>query len=421
LPALLTDPLPNAAAPQSTKVALLSTEVALQSTEVALQSTEVALQSTEVALQSTDALLQQAITAHSAGNLTRAEELYRAILAREANHAHCLHNLGILEVQRRRPEAALSSLKAASKLRPELPRYRLTYLDALLRAGHAAEAGQALADARQWGMDEELLAGIDGRLLSLAGAVAQQVWAPDLAGDHYHQVLARLHGTLRPATYLEIGVETGATLALAQCPSLGIDPKFQFRDIETVRRIIAKPSTLLHQMPSDDFFARFDPTTQLGQPLEMAFLDGMHHCEYLLRDFFHTERHCLPNAVIALHDCLPLEAPMAERDPNAVAVDARRQGMWTGDVWRTALLLKRRRPDLRITVLDAAPTGLVLITNLDPHSTLLADNHDQFVAEMMSWSLPQITLAGYFAEMGVEPEQNLRHPEQILARLRPTA
>ncbi len=95
--------------------------------------------------------------------------------------------------------------------------------------------------------------------------------------------------------------------------------------------------------------------------------------------------------------------------------------MWTGDVWRTALLLKRRRPDLRITVLDAAPTGLVLITNLDPHSTLLADNHDAFVAEMMSWSLPEITLAGYFAEMEVEPEQNLRQPEQILARLRPTA
>jgi hypothetical protein len=152
----------------------------------------------------------------------------------------------------------------------------------------------------------------------------------------------------------------------------------------------------------------------------MAFLDGMHRCEFLLRDFFNTERHCRPDSVIALHDCVPLEAPMAERDPDAPAVDRRRQGMWTGDVWRTALLLKRRRPDLRIIVLDAAETGLVLITRLDPDNTLLADNHDQFVAEMMSWALPEITLAGYFAEMELEPELNLREPEQILARLRPT-
>jgi hypothetical protein len=278
-----------------------------------------------------------------------------------------------------------------------------------------------LAEARQRGVDEASLAALDARLLALSAAVAQNVWAPDLTGDHYQRLLSRLHNALAPTTYLEIGVETGKTLALARCHAIGIDPEFRFDDIAVARAIVAKPSVALYQMPSDDFFARFDPNVLFGGPIEMAFLDGMHRCEYLLRDFFHTERHCLPNSVIALHDCLPLEAPMAERDPNLPAVDARRQGMWTGDVWRTALLLKRRRPDLRIIVLDAAPTGLVLITNLDPHNTLLADNHDEFVAEMMSWSLPEITLAGYFAEMEVEPEQNLRHPEQILARLRPTA
>jgi hypothetical protein len=39
--------------------------------------------------------------------------------------------------------------------------------------------------------------------------------------------------------------------------------------------------------------------------------------------------------------------------------------------------------------------------------------------EMMSWSLEQITLAGYYKEIGVEPEINLRQPEQIRARLHP--
>jgi hypothetical protein len=166
-----------------------------------------------------------------------------------------------------------------------------------------------------------------------------------------------------------------------------------------------------------DFFARFNPTTLLGEPLELAFLDGMHRCEYLLRDFLNTERHCRPNSVIALHDCLPLEAPMADRSPNAAAIDPLRQGMWTGDVWRTALLLKRRRPDLRMVVLDAAPTGLVLITNLDPQNNMLAESEDQFIGEMMSWSLEEITLAGYYKEIGVESEIDLRQPEQIRARL----
>jgi hypothetical protein len=108
---------------------------------------------------------------------------------------------------------------------------------------------------------------------------------------------------------------------------------------------------------------------------------------------------------------------MADRSPNAAAIDPLRQGMWTGDVWRTALLLKRRRPDLRMIVLDAAPTGLVLITNLDPQNKMLAESEDQLVEEMMSWSLEETTLAGYYKEIGVESEIDLRQPEQIRARL----
>jgi hypothetical protein len=69
--------------------------------------------------------------------------------------------------------------------------------------------------------------------------------------------------------------------------------------------------------------------------------------------------------------------------------------------------------------LDTAPTGLVLITNLDPQNNMLAESEDQFVDEMMSWSLEQIALAGYYKEIGVEPEINLRQPEQIRARLHP--
>jgi hypothetical protein len=366
-------------------------------------------------------VLQQAVADHNAGKLIEAERLYRSILARDPEHAESYHYLGVLALQANRPLIAIPYLKAALDRQPENPHYWSSHLGGLMRAGLATEARQALNEAIQRGASGQNVDLLDGRLRSLSAAVAQKVWAPDLTGESYQRVLQRLHETLRPATYLEIGVQTGATLALARCASIGIDPEFRFGNIDIVRRIIAKPSLALYQIPSDDFFARFDPTGLFGAPIDFAFLDGMHRCEFLLRDFFNTERHCRPNSVIALHDCLPLESPMAERDPDLAPVDPRRQGMWTGDVWRTALLLKRRRPDLQITVLDAAPTGLVLITNLDPRNTLLSDNHDQFVAEMMRWSLEQLTLDGYFEEMGVEPESNLRRPEQVLARLRPTA
>ncbi len=185
-----------------------------------------------------------------------------------------------------------------------------------------------------------------------------------------------------------------------------------------VQRIVAKPNLLLYQTPSDDFFTRFNPTQLLAAPIDFAFLDGMHRCECLLRDFLNTERHCHRNSVIALHDCLPIETPMAERQPNAESVEPHPQGMWTGDVWRTALLLKRHRPDLRLVALDAAPTGLVLITNLDPQSSLLADHYDSLLTEMMGWSLIEITLAGYYEQIDVEAEIFLRQPERLRTRLR---
>ncbi len=202
----------------------------------------------------------------------------------------------------------------------------------------------------------------------------------DLAGEHYHQVLSRFHAALRPRTYLEIGVETGATLALAHCASIAVDPQFSFADLSCVHQVLAKPTLMFFQTTSDDFFSRFRPDVLFGQPLEFAFLDGMHRCEYLLRDFINTERCCRRNSIIALHGCLPVEIPMTNRGVGGQSIDVRRQRMWTGDVWRTALLLTRCRPDLSIVTLDAAPTGLVLITNLSPASRLIGTSRKRTIS-----------------------------------------
>ena len=46
--------------------------------------------------------------------------------------------------------------------------------------------------------------------------------------------------------------------------------------------------------------------------------------------------------------------------------------MWSGDVWKVVVWLRRHRPDLRITTLDVAPTGLAVVTGLDPRRPVSA-------------------------------------------------
>src|SRR5262249_35674270 len=102
-----------------------------------------------------------------------------------------------------------------------------------------------------------------------------------LHGESYAQLLERLHRHLRPRTYVEIGVETGAPLRLAQpgTRAVGVDP----------RPVIGFPlpdGARVFTESSDDFFARRDVRAELGGlPVELAFIDGMHHFEYALRDF----------------------------------------------------------------------------------------------------------------------------------------
>ena len=46
-----------------------------------------------------------------------------------------------------------------------------------------------------------------------------------VAGDaSYLILLAAIHKTLMPRSYLEIGVGQGHSLALAKCPAIGVDP-----------------------------------------------------------------------------------------------------------------------------------------------------------------------------------------------------
>lgn len=193
-----------------------------------------------------------------------------------------------------------------------------------------------------------------------------------LPGEDYFHVLARIHRHLRPRTYLEIGVSRGDSLecVLPQTQVLGIDPQPN----------LARPPSAnvrIYRETSDDFFARHSPREELGGvPVELAFIDGMHHFEFALRDFINVERAAARSAVILMHDCYPLDERTAQREQVT--------GFWSGDIWRLVLLLRERRPDLTVRTIATPPTGLGIVLNPDPGSRALADDLEALIAEYLA-------------------------------------
>jgi len=184
-----------------------------------------------------------------------------------------------------------------------------------------------------------------------------------------HEFLASLHNMIRPQRYLEIGVQHGTSLDLArpETRAFGVDPN----------PLCQRPG--LFRMTSDQFFA--DPElTQRVTPVDFGFIDGMHLVEFALRDFMGLERLCrrplwtvgesgVPTrvhqspSIIVFDDVLPRNQAEARREQCP--------GDWTGDVWRIDEILTKFRPDLDLILVDTEPTGLLVVTNLNPDNAQL--------------------------------------------------
>lgn len=234
---------------------------------------------------------------------------------------------------------------------------------------------------------------------------------PLLTGPRHEQILGALHLNLKPRTYLEIGVEHGETLALAHCPSIGIDPAMQIDQ----QAIGDKSACLLYRMPSDRFFETHDPAALLGDRIDFAFLDGMHLFEFLLRDFMNVERSCRRNSLIVLHDCVPTDPYLARRhrQDESLRGITRIPGGWCGDVWKTVLILRKYRPDLRIYSFDSALTGMVIVTNLDPESQVLGENYAEAVEMFAPLELRDYGLKRYIDELALKDARLLADPVHL--------
>ena len=178
----------------------------------------------------------------------------------------------------------------------------------------------------------------------------------------YLEVLRDLHAMIQPRLYLEIGVRRGSSLGLCQGRAVGIDPD-PHPDLQ-----LPNPESQLFRCTSDDFFFFYGKSV-LAEPAQLAFIDGMHLAEFVLRDFMNVERCMSADGVIVIDDVLPNHPIQAQRE--------RRSRVWTGDVWRFAERLAELRPSLRLTWLDTDPSGLLVISGLNPADRSLWVNYNQ--------------------------------------------
>jgi SAM-dependent methyltransferase len=197
-----------------------------------------------------------------------------------------------------------------------------------------------------------------------------------LAGARpYKDVLQRLHEELQPALYVEIGVRTGASLALARSDAIGIDPE-PIVSVELPARVSVVKST------SDEFFRTWHPDCAV----EFGFVDGLHQFEQALRDFMYLERVSDRAGVIVVDDIYPNHPRQASR--------RRCTRAWTGDVWKLHEVLLRRRPDLAVLALDTHPTGLLIVAGLDPDSSVLSSAYEELVLEYGRDMAPPLHVLG---------------------------
>jgi hypothetical protein len=229
-----------------------------------------------------------------------------------------------------------------------------------LDAGDACERVGALDAAT----DHYLEALVDDPESSLAYRGLTRVRMP---GPAYHEILARTHDLLDPATYLEIGVCEGDSLVLARPPTVAVavDPDPQ------IHQPISVECHLFRETSTEFFKGRDVRKLFGGRGPSLVFIDGLHEFPAALEDFWQVEAISDPGTIIVLHDMITFDE-VSQRPERA-------HDFYTGDVWKMLHVLADVRPDLSWFTVPTAPSGLTFVSGLDATSTVLRDRYTELV------------------------------------------
>jgi predicted TPR repeat methyltransferase len=115
-------------------------------------------------LMSLEKTLQAAITHHKAGELEKAEQLYRSILTEESKHPDANHNLGVLLKQGDKADVALPFFKTALESNPSQGQYWISYIDTLIHLEQYDAAQNVLKQGQTKGLKGDIVDQLKERL-----------------------------------------------------------------------------------------------------------------------------------------------------------------------------------------------------------------------------------------------------------------
>lgn len=208
---------------------------------------------------------------------------------------------------------------------------------------------------------------------------------------NYYSILRDLHIIIKPKTYFEVGVRNGDSLKLCSSNTYGIG-------VDPIDTKIEFPKNIdFFKETSDSFFKNNFINKKNINNFDLSFMDGMHLFEFYLRDFINIEKNSNNSSVIAIHDTMPINAETSSRE--------RKTDFWTGDVFKLPFILKKFRPELKILNIAGCYTGLTLVKNLDPNSSILDRNYDNILSDYINYDYSyykklknEIKVLNYFSE-----------------------
>lgn len=177
---------------------------------------------------------------------------------------------------------------------------------------------------------------------------------------HYNTNFNERHMVINSLTkpynkYLEIGIENGYTLTNTHFfHKIGVDPEPKCISLSGCKIIKATSDYYFENLNlfmnyDDNDNETIDSDDIITKPkFDVIFIDGMHHCEYVLRDFNNSVKNLMTNGIILLDDIIPLnyneqlKIPKKHFYENGILKYGEE---WTGDVWKFVYCLLKYYSD----------------------------------------------------------------------------